>query len=352
MSHIGRAFVAAIVLLCVLTAVWATAPARADAASTWSDLSAPVLETYGLTLDDIAAMSSGYPDGTWRPDAPATRGQFVRFALDYCHMYMLLGGLVQEHFSDVPNGSPYFGWVEEALDCGLIRGYQASSSAEKATFGLNDPMTREQAVTIVTRYLSNMEPARFDYSAYGDARCQELFAPFLDKDQITQRQAVAMAIDTGVLRGSGTTLAPKASLTRIEAAALVARAARLAPPVDATVPPTYPDMTLSWLISDANVAGIQVEGAAAGSTAHWMPRTLWLTARVGGGQDAAVYQTTAEALVSLAEKYKEELKYEQVHVLLVAEGGKVVYDRTFKETAQTSSTTTTLRSVTSTTGTN
>lgn len=329
MLRMARTFVAVIVLLSVLTAVSAAAPARADAASTWSDLSASMLETYDLTLDDIVQMSHGYPDGTWRPYTPVARGQFVRLALSRWHMFMLLGGLVQEHFSEVPSGSPYFGWVEEALDCGLIRGYQGSSPAEKATFGLNDSMTREQGVTIATRYLSNMDPTRFDYSSYSDARCQELFSPFLDEDQITERQAMAMGIDTGVLRGSGTTLAPEAPLTRIQAAALIARPARLAPPVDVTVPPTYPDKTLWLLISDASVLGIQVEGAAAGSTAQWMPRTLWLVARVIGAQEAAVYQSTAEALVSVAENYKEALQYAQVHVLLVAEGGEVVYERMF-----------------------
>ena len=95
------------------------------------------------------------------------------------------------------------------------------------------------------------------------------------------------------------------------------------------MPPTYPDKTLWLLISDASVRGIQVEEAAAGSTAHWMPRTLWLTARVDGGQEAAVYQSTAEALVSVAENYKEALQYAQVHVLLVADGGEVVYERMF-----------------------
>lgn len=329
MLRMAKSFVVVMVLLCVLPAVWGGAPARADAASNWSDLPAAALETYGITLDDIAQMSSGYPDGTWRPDEPVTRGQFVRFALGRWHMFMLLGGLVREHFSDVPSGSPYFGWVEEALDSGLIRGYLASPPAEKATFGLNDSMTREQAITVVTRYLSNMEPARFDYSVYDDARCEELFAPFLDRDQITQKQAMAMGIDTGVLRGSGTMLAPGALLTRIQAAALIARAARLAPPVDVTGPQTYPDKTLSLLMADAGVRGIQVEGAAAGSTAHWMPRTLWLVARVIGGQDAAVYQTAAENLVSVAEDYKEALHYAQVHVLLVAQGGEVVYEHMF-----------------------
>lgn len=108
-------------------------PSGATASPLWSDLPDDLLASYGLTQDDIGAMSNGYPDHTWRPGKYVTRGQFVRFALSSFWIFPGYPGNVYQHFTDVPRDSPYYGWVETAFEVGLIQGYTAPSSTYPAT---------------------------------------------------------------------------------------------------------------------------------------------------------------------------------------------------------------------------
>lgn len=344
MSIIRRSLVAGALVLCALVVLSQVKPTAATADLLWSDLPSDLVDSYGLTRGDIGEMSNGYLDGTWRPSEYVTRGQFVRLALGYFGIYPVNGGPYQ-HFSDVPRSSPHYSWVETALEIGLVSGYQAPSATERTVFGLYDFITREQAATILMRYLSKMEPSTLDYSTYTAERCNALLAPFSDKDQVRRAQEVAMALETNVLRPPGAAIMPQADLTRIQAAALIVRTRSLLPPPEPPPPPP-PDTPifatpLRLLMSEAYGAGIQVDSGMLGSAAPWMPRTLTLGARVQAEQDPAVYQEIAEKLVSLAEQYQDRMKYEQVRILLTIEGGLVVYDHTFEETTPTSTTTTT-----------
>jgi hypothetical protein len=331
MSIMRRSFVTGALVLCALIVLSLAKPAAANAESLWSDLPDDLLAGYGLTQEDVGAMSNGYPDGTWRPGEPVTRGQFVSLALRYFHIHPSWVDLTrQQHFSDVPRSSPHFTWVEMAFEVGLVQGYTSPSPEAQAPFGLYDRVTREQAITILMRYLSKMDSASFDYSTYTAERCAELLAPFSDKEQVRRTQEVAMAVDIGVLQPSDA-LRPQASLTRIQAAALIARTQGLLPPYEP--PPTDPhDHSLWLLMSDAYLLSIDVDAAMLGSPAPWLPRTLGLRTQAEAGQDPAVYQETGEILVSLAERYKERTKHEQVRVVVVAKGGVVLYDHTFTET--------------------
>ena len=178
MSVMSKAFLSAAALLFALSIMFLGTPAGATASPLWSDLPDDLLASYGLTEDDIGTMSNGYPDHTWRPGEYVTRGQFVRFALSSFWMFPGYVGNVYQHFTDVPRDSPYYGWVETAFEVGLIQGYQAPSSTGETVFGLFDLVTREQAVTILMRYLSKTEPSIFDYSGYTAEQVDRLLAPF------------------------------------------------------------------------------------------------------------------------------------------------------------------------------
>jgi hypothetical protein len=331
MSVTRKAILTTAAVLFALLIMLAALPLGATASPLWSDLPDDLLASYGLTQEDIGAMSNGYPDHTWRPGEYVTRGQFVRFALSAVRIGSNSVGNVYQHFTDVPRDSPYYGWVETAFHVKLVQGYAVPSSSRETLFGLYDLVTREQATAILMRSLSKADPSTFDYSAYGAERVNGLLAPFMDKDQVRRTQEVAMALDIKVLRPSGATLMPRANLSRIQAAALIARARTLmpAPPEN----PSMPDHVLNWLSSDAHAAGIQVEALQLGRLAPWMPRELTLKARVAADQGAGVYQGIAEKLASLGEEYKDVMQYEQVRVLLIIKGGALVYDHTFPETA-------------------
>ena len=106
-------------------------------------------------------------------------------------------------------------------------------------------------------------------------------------------------------------------------------------------PPTG-STPLSWLINgDAFAAGITILEADGGPGMTGAPVPLYLKALSAKGQDTAAYQAIAETLLSLAEKYKQELYFDQLHVSIVDENGEVLYDHTFEVTPPSSTTSTT-----------
>ena len=123
------------VLLLALVLMLSITTAGASASPLWSDLPDDLLASYGLTQDDIGAMSSGYPDHTWRPGEYVTRGQFVRFALSSFWIFPGHLANVYQHFTDVPRDSPYYGWVETAFEVGLIQGYRRLRQQERPFSG-------------------------------------------------------------------------------------------------------------------------------------------------------------------------------------------------------------------------
>ena len=84
---------------------------------------------------------TGYSDGTFRPDNNVTRAQL-------CKIIVLAEGWPIDttggpHFSDVPSGHPFYGFVETAFNRGIINGYN------DGTFRPNNSATRGQICKIV-----------------------------------------------------------------------------------------------------------------------------------------------------------------------------------------------------------
>jgi len=84
---------------------------------------------------------SGYPDGSFKPDANITRAEFVK----------LVNGLIDFDtkgniaFNDVKTGDWYYDVISIANEIGYISGYSDEQ------FGPNDNITREQAAAILSR---------------------------------------------------------------------------------------------------------------------------------------------------------------------------------------------------------
>jgi len=93
--------------------------------------------------------------------------------------------------------------------------------------------------------------------------------------------------------------------------------------------------------NDALDVGIQIYEAQGGPPRGGPPGELYLKARVDGGQDEGAYEAIAETILTLAEKYKQQIYFDQLHVVLVAEGGRVAYDHTFQVAPPSSTTSTT-----------
>ena len=88
----------------------------------------------------------GYPDGTFRPDAPITRAELTKIAASF-FSDPRVAATYDGRFSDVQGAEWYISYLMTAIEEGLIEGYPDGS------FRPNRPITRAETCTIVNRTL-------------------------------------------------------------------------------------------------------------------------------------------------------------------------------------------------------
>lgn len=97
------------------------------------------------TLSNMGIIC-GYPDGTFRPDAPITRAELTKIAASF-FSDPRVAATYDGRFSDVQGAEWYISYLMTALEEGLIEGYPDGS------FRPNRPITRAETCTIVNRTL-------------------------------------------------------------------------------------------------------------------------------------------------------------------------------------------------------
>ena len=97
------------------------------------------------TLSNMGIIC-GYPDGTFRPDAPITRAELTKIAAGF-FSDPRVAATYDGRFSDVHGAEWYISCLMTALEEGLIEGYPDGS------FRPNRPITRAETCTIVNRTL-------------------------------------------------------------------------------------------------------------------------------------------------------------------------------------------------------
>lgn len=97
------------------------------------------------TLSNMGIIC-GYPDGTFRPDAPITRAELTKIAAGF-FSDPRVAATYDGRFSDVHDAEWYISYLMTALEEGLIEGYPDGS------FRPNRPITRAETCTIVNRTL-------------------------------------------------------------------------------------------------------------------------------------------------------------------------------------------------------
>lgn len=150
---------------------------------------------------------AGFPDGTFRPDDPVTRAQFVK-------MLVLALGLAPRHeaapFADVPDDAWYAPYVAAAARAAFARGLSP------AVFAPERALTREEMATLLTRAAGLRGEAPL---AVADAAAVDEWA----------RAGVAAALAAGYMEVfPDGTFRPRSATTRAQAAELLASVLGLA----------------------------------------------------------------------------------------------------------------------------
>ncbi len=89
-------------------------------------------------------IASGFPDGTFQPEAPVTRAQFVKMLVLSLDLKAAAGSTP---FTDVSPSVWYAPYVATALDAGIVEGVTPSR------FDPEEPLTREEMAVLVARAL-------------------------------------------------------------------------------------------------------------------------------------------------------------------------------------------------------
>lgn len=131
-------------LLLSMAVVTAIAPMTVHAAS-YTDIAGHKDETY-ITEYSSHGLVSGYPDGTFLPDANITRAEVTALINK-----LELPAVKQSStvFTDVPSSEWYYDIIHNAVESGLVSGY------EDHTFQPQKNITRFEAISIVSRMVTS-----------------------------------------------------------------------------------------------------------------------------------------------------------------------------------------------------
>jgi|GEM_PF-790287 len=185
--------------------------AAAHVTVSFTDLSHAAWAKKSIELLAARAVVNGFEDGSFRPVADVTRGQFV-------HMLMnLLGrgsGSGASSFTDVKSGMWYSESIAGAAELGIVKGKPDGS------FGVSDAISREEMAVMIYRAMQAVEVELPAVQNEGE------LAAFADAASIADyaKEAVEALQRAGLIQGFNDGLfSPEAHTTRAQAAALLER---------------------------------------------------------------------------------------------------------------------------------
>lgn len=149
-----------------------------------------------------AGVAEGFPDGTFRPEEPVTRAQFVKMLL--LAVGLRPSGTGHSAFKDVPASEWYAPYVTAGAQAGIVQGLSPT------TFEPDQLITREQMAVLLTRALRLTSGAS---PVFSDA------ARIDDWAQAGVQAAVSVGYVDGFPDG---TFQPHGTATRAQAARVVA----------------------------------------------------------------------------------------------------------------------------------
>lgn len=156
---------------------------------------------------------TGIDGEEYLPERDMTRAEFAAVIVRALGLDLGVGDNI---FTDVTASSWYFGYVGTAVTYNIITGYGNN------TFGPNDKITREQAMTMVARAMTITELE----TSLTNNEISSLLSGFSDSEQVAgyAKAGVAACLNNGVVTGkTGTTVAPKDYIKRAEVAVIMER---------------------------------------------------------------------------------------------------------------------------------
>lgn len=167
------------------------------------------------TINDMASrmILKGVDRNHYLPDAQITRAEFAAIVVKALGLEITTS---ENSFADVKPSDWYCGVIQTAVEYGIIAGY------EDGAFRPNDKITREQAMLIVSR---TMKMTDLD-SNLSDNEVNTILLNYSDVDNLSEyaKTGVAGCIKTETVLGrTENELAPKALITRAEAAVILQR---------------------------------------------------------------------------------------------------------------------------------
>jgi hypothetical protein len=171
-----------------------------------------------LGFEDKSVPSAN--DRLFKPDQNMTRGQAVKTLVLAFNIPLKVSDAASSvaHFSDVPQTSPYYPYIEAAYQAGLVSGYK------DGTFKPEQAITRGDLVKMVAR-AAGWELARPAKPTFTDLSLDSPFYLYVET-------AAAQGI-LGDIAAAGGTFQAAREATRGETAAIIARAM---PSPNATLP--------------------------------------------------------------------------------------------------------------------
>jgi hypothetical protein len=174
-------------------------PAFKDLKGNWAEKAIMLLAKAGII--------SGYGNGYVKPNANATRAEFVNMIIKM----MKAEAKSTASFTDVDSSAWYMKAISAAVEKGWIQGRPNGS------FGPNDNITREEAMVIISKVIDSLGVnMKVDES---------VLTKFSDSNQLSSwaKTDAVKLIGLGIINGNGKSLNPRANITRAEICAILER---------------------------------------------------------------------------------------------------------------------------------
>ena len=170
----------------------------------------------GIKAWTARRLAGGYPDGTFRPDSPITRAEFLTL-LNRAFGYTIAGQVI---YRDVAETDWFVGEIAKAAAVGYLGGYP------DGTIRPQNSITRQEVAALFARVL----PVAIEFSEVDNfyLNNDKVLKDFTDEAQIPEwsREAIVMAVNDGYMNGyPDGTFRPAKAITRAEAITVLERAA-------------------------------------------------------------------------------------------------------------------------------